>query len=167
MGARGPAPTPTAQLKDRGSWRAKDRADYGADHLLCDRAPSPPKHLSDDAKKCWKEVVKPLMTMGVLGPGDFKTLERYCVHWSRWRRANDLIEEHGAFEEDKDGRMVESSYSTAAYRADTALLKIEQQLGLTPSSRSRVPLKQNDKKPEQNAAAKYVTGGKNLKMTGA
>jgi P27 family predicted phage terminase small subunit len=167
MGARGPARMPTATLKARDSWRAKDRVDYDADHLLCERAPSPPKHLSADAKACWKDVIKPLMAMKVIGPGDLKTLERYCVHWSRWRRANDLIEENGMFEEDENGRMVESSYSTAAYRADTALLKIEQQFGLTPSSRSRVPLKPADKKPEQNAAAKYVASGKNLKLPGA
>lgn len=142
MGRRGPKPTPTDVLKLRGSWRANINPDE----------PEPPKgkpvcpvRLTGQAKTCWQRMTKLLDEMNVLTLVDGNALCRYCLLWARYVDVEKWLIKYGrngnampivrhekvvAF-----GRLPQTS--VAAQLCDQ-LLRLEQQFGLTPSSRSRM-----------------------------
>src|SRR3990167_11235512 len=84
VGKRGPAPTPTATLKQRGSWRANERKNEPQPER---RIPDCPDWLAPEAAEVWNQMAVLLDAMGVLTVADGNALARYCVLWVRWKRA--------------------------------------------------------------------------------
>lgn len=80
---RGPKPTPSAQLKRRGSWRA----DTNAREPMPDPSPPPVPVLSAAARRVWDALAPQLHAMGVLTSIDGNTLATYCETWVLWRAA--------------------------------------------------------------------------------
>lgn len=135
MAARGPAPTPTRILKLRGSPRARGRK----------REPSPkagmpamPADLDGDARSCWKRLAGELDGLGVVSHADANALERYCRLWARWREAEREIAEKGSTFETEKGYVGQQPSVAIAQKLAIALLRLEQEFGLTPASRTRV-----------------------------
>ena len=82
MGKRGPAPTPTAVLRLRGTYRKhRSRREPTPDST----APECPDWLDDQAKEAWAQVLPQLERMGVMTGIDGNALARYCQFWSRWK----------------------------------------------------------------------------------
>jgi P27 family predicted phage terminase small subunit len=151
MGQRGPRPTPSHILKNRGSWRGN--LNPNEPHPEPGK-PSCPKHLSKPAKVVWRRITTMLDNMGVLAKTDGNLLERYCVYFVRWRDCEDFIAKNGVSyalkgEEGAQfvGRMsdgvlvvkfVEYPQLKESHRLDQALKQIEDRFGLSPSARSRV-----------------------------
>jgi len=134
MGLRGPAPTPSSVLENRGSWRAKINDKEPVPELLSKKYV--PEFLSKAEKKIWKEVSARLINLGVLTELDWRLLERYCVTYNLWKRAvRNPLSKHTEID---------------AYA--TQLLKIEQQLGLTPSSRTRIEKVESDSNNKEEQA---------------
>lgn len=150
MGARGPAPTPTAVLALRGSWRANRPNEPEPPK---DRPPMP-KHLSDAQKVIWRRVCKVLEQMRLLSIADAYLIERYCVFFCRWRDCEAYVAKHGVSYPIKSDDpsyyvaklpaggavigFVEHPQLTESHRLDAALKQIEGQLGLSPSARTRL-----------------------------
>lgn len=107
------------------------------DVKLCERVPKVPDMLDDEAVACWKETAKRLINLRVLAETDLRTLTRYCRMWSRWV----------ALPDDEDDKLL---------KYDTALLKIEAHFGLTPSTRSRLPLTKGQNEEPDDPASKFV-----------
>ena len=156
MGARGPAPTPTAILSARGSWRAKANRDEPRPER---GKPSCPKSLPKAARALWNKLCRQLDDMGVLAKIDGGQLERYCVYFLRWQECEAFIAKHGMSYPVKNdeptnyvGKLqaTESKDATAvvsfreypqvreSHRLDKALKHIEANFGLTPSARARL-----------------------------
>lgn len=140
MGKRGPQPTPTATLKVRGSWRADARKNEPEPEL---GKPPCPAWLCKEAKLAWRRIVPQLDDMGVLAKIDGNTLTRYCSLWVRWRRAAEFIQEKGEVYSLKDDegqvKCVQQWPQVAIVnKLGAELLKIEQNFGMTPSSRASV-----------------------------
>ena len=140
MGRRGPAPTPTAMLKLRGSWRAKTRE--GEPQPPPGR-PKCPQWLDDDAKKVWRQLVPQLDEMGVLTKVDANALARYCRLWSRWRQAEAFIDRHGEVYplKDEHGKVryfQQFPQVSIANKLAQQLTRLEQEFGMTPSARSQI-----------------------------
>ena len=138
MGKRGPKPTPAGLLKIRGSWRGKSRpaepAPVPAD------APAVPMWLSHAAKAVWAELV-PDMPPDVLARADANALARYCDATARWRAAAADLDQHGETftVTSRNGTYIRPRPQVAMYhKLGAALVKLEQEFGLTPSSRGRV-----------------------------
>jgi P27 family predicted phage terminase small subunit len=137
---RGPAPTPDAVLRARGSRRAGRP----------DETPSPPpgrtdppSWLSEEAREVWTELSSVLEEMGVLTVADRHALARYCRLHVRWRRAEDFIDKHGPAHPLKDGNgnvkcLMPFPQVSEAAKLAVILTRMEQEFGLTPSSRTRV-----------------------------
>lgn len=154
MGRRGPPPKPTAVLKARGSWRAKlpknepkSQAVTRPDDLKA------PTWLVGAAKKHWLSLVELLAAQRILTRGDGEALARYCRIRQRWLAMEDWLDDNGqtATMTAGDGNTTEyiAPQAKLASNLADALLRIEQQYGMTPSARTRV-----EALPDQTKSAK-------------
>ena len=115
----GPAPFPSAVHKLRGNPSKKP---------INHREPSPgplapdcPKELEDKVARAeWNRIVPVLLACGMATAADRALLIAYCANWARW------LAEYEAHDWD------------AAHKAFSHLVRAAVELGLTPSSRSRV-----------------------------
>lgn len=81
--------------------------------------------------------------LGLLTEIDINPLARYCRVWARWRAAEEVIDVSGPTCDvlDKDGRIKyvqQRPEVNIAANLLTQLLKLEQEFGMSPSSRARV-----------------------------
>lgn len=143
MGARGPKPIPTQLKLARGTFRS-GRAPASEAPAL--GKPTCPSWVKDaDAKKEFRRLARVLGEMGLVGSADSNLLTRYCIDWVRWRRVTQTLLTNGAAEyatyKDADGKVksvqVSALHSVARSLSDE-LSRAEQQLGMTPSARSRI-----------------------------
>jgi P27 family predicted phage terminase small subunit len=154
MGLRGPAPTPTAVLEARGSWRAdvnrnEPRPKSGA--------PPCPKGFTKGEKAVWRAVCRVLSDMDVMTKADGPTLERYVRYLLRWRACEDFIAQHGiSYPLKADGAEPPTSYVgrlpngeyvvdwvefpqvRESHRLHKALKDAEDRFGLSPAARTRI-----------------------------
>ena len=140
MGRRGPAPTPTHILKLRGSPRANRRRNEPKPTL---ERPSCPSWIDDDAKRAWRHLIPLLEDMRVLTRIDRNALTRYCQFWSRWKKAEQFIQQHGESYPLKDdqGRIkcLQAFPQVAtAHKLAAQLTRLEQEFGMTPSARTHI-----------------------------
>lgn len=148
MGApRGPAPTPTAILKRRGSRELKAREGEPTEPA---GRPRCPHRLSPEARKIWKRTVPLLEQMGVLMQVDIWALSRYCEMLERWFVALAYVREHGDMYvvKDDDGRAIGAKMlpqSELVLKLSDALTKLEDRFGLNPSARTRLRTEPKDK----------------------
>ena len=143
MGKRGPKPTPTATLKLRGSTLVTRRREASEVQGPAG-TPDPPDWLDDQARATWDHLLPMLEGMGVLTRIDGNALARYCRLWSRWRKAEAYLDKHGEMYPLKDdhGRIkcVQQWPQVAiANQLAQQLARLEQEFGMTPSARARLP----------------------------
>jgi len=119
MGSRGPKPTPTKILANRGSWRAEKRKDVSYSEE-CDFAH--PDYLSDGARAVWDALYDRLKNLGVMTPLDQNAFARYCFFV-------DLLNKEMADPARSDSRLEKYSNQVS---------KLEQSFGLTPSARTNI-----------------------------
>src|SRR4051812_36960048 len=79
MAGRGPMPTPTATLKNRGSWRAKQRA---GEPQFERGLPSCPTWLAAEGKAEWRRIAAQLDGAGLLTTADRAALAALCDAWA-------------------------------------------------------------------------------------
>ena len=140
MGRRGPKPKPTAMLKLSGStWVNETRAGRGNEPKPEVSEPKCPVWLKDrSAKAHWKRLVKELVLIDVLTVVDGDALARLCITYSRFIEAQTMLSEEGQVIESEKGGQIRSPWSKIAEITGAQLLRLEQEFGLTPSSRARV-----------------------------
>lgn len=141
MGKRGPKPTPTAQLRLRGSWRAGLR-DGEPEPKTADQ-PKPPKWFSPRARAIWRDAARVLSSMHVLTEADINALSRYCRLFERWEKDEQFLSEKGEnwVKKDDDGTVqsIEEFPQVArSARIAEQLLRLEREFGMTPSSRTAI-----------------------------
>lgn len=142
MGRRGPRPLPTEELKARNSPLATKKR-RAREAKGPEGAPTCPSWLDADAKRAWKQLVPMLDSMRVLTKIDGNALARYCRTWSRWRKAEAFIDEHGEMYplKDESGRvkyMQQWPQVAISHKLALQLTRLEQEFGMTPSARSRI-----------------------------
>ena len=96
-----------------------------------------PEWLDDVARAEWDRVYPELERTGVITEVDRATLADYCAAWSLLVRAQEGLE-HGEVIETSTGTLIQSPYVGMVNRASDRLRKLACELGMTPSSRSRV-----------------------------
>jgi P27 family predicted phage terminase small subunit len=145
VGRRGPPPKPTAQKKLEGTYR-KDRAAGGNELAPPPAVPVCPKWLKGAAKIEWDRVVPQLAEAGVLTGLDGGQLERYCDAYGNWLAARADVTKRGVTLKTQFGPQNNPSVKRAFDERKEAD-RLAQELGLSPSARSRV------KVPEKAPAA--------------
>ncbi len=160
MGRRGPRPIPTEQLRVRGSPLATKKR-RAREVKGPSGTPSCPAWLDADAKRAWRQLVPQLESMRVLTKIDSNALARYCRTWSRWRKAEAFIDEHGEMYplKDESGRvkyMQQWPQVAISHKLAQQLTRLEQEFGMTPPARSRIQIDKPSTIDSNSAAAMYV-----------
>ena len=141
---RGRRPLPPRLKLIKGTLR--DRIRSKADGLLS--KPMPPSFLSPEACEEWDRLCDQLYEGGIITSLDGFALAAYCQAYGRWRQAEKLLAEisidnadeasKGLLTRAANGKLVPHPLTTVASRAMADTMRFAAELGLTPSSRSRV-----------------------------
>jgi P27 family predicted phage terminase small subunit len=149
MGKRGPAPTPTAILEARGSWRAKLNP---AEPDPESGAPIRPRALKGTAARIWDSMVV-LVGAGVLTRDNGETLARYCHALARWWKVAKWLDENDEVcsTTDEKGNVRYSRHPNVITYENLLrdLTRLEQEFGLTPASRTRIHAEVGGKPKQQ------------------
>jgi P27 family predicted phage terminase small subunit len=151
MGKRGPAPEPSILKYIRGNPSKGTLPRNEPTPDLLDNL-DPPESIADDdgAVKKWNESVPMLRRMRVFTEADVDAWAVYCHTWSKWLEARDKCKQFGRdnvlMEPDPnrtDGRMRIKWTQPHSWAVDERSLRndlrrMQQDFGLTPSSRSQV-----------------------------
>lgn len=108
------------------------------------RVPAAPSWLDSLARRHWQEVAPVLLESGVLTDADIDSLALYCSAYSRYRKVLKMVADIDfdapIFEgwEPKDIAVVMSGLPVRLEKAEASVRLIGSDLGLNPSSRSRL-----------------------------
>ena len=136
MAKPGRKPRPTAVLKAVGDRRWKRRGSEPA-FSATKSPPKPPAWMSTVAKAEWRLVAKELHTTGVLTVVDHATLEVYCQSFAFWRKAEKQLATERMTIMTRNGSK-KNPLVQITRDAKAMMLRFAVELGITPSSRSRV-----------------------------
>ena len=137
MSKRGPKPRPIEELHASGSRRVRERVEPGPRP-----APRAGRQLAGQARKLFNDLAKRLARRGAIDAIDTGLLERYC-RMRLLTSAQLKLAEAG----DQAARKF-------VLRANSQLLAMERELGLTPASRGEVR-PQPPKQVEDEKAQRY------------
>jgi P27 family predicted phage terminase small subunit len=158
MGKRGPAPKSTALKKIEGNLGQYPINEHEPQPEPVVEVTNAPSDLSKSGQIMYVLLTDILIRMKVFTEADEMLVKRYADTWSRWERAAKWLREHGEKYQDyariteivtekkkkvRKYKLVPTGWSTypevAVYQQCSAMLtKYEQELGLTPASRSRI-----------------------------
>ena len=169
MGRRGPPPTPTKILQQRGSWRAKDRDDNEwkppeVAEAQTMEAPAELLALGPMAADHYRHTAPLLLASGVLTEADLPAFVRYCALYARWKKAEANVLEFGAviFQKDRYGELKDFKRNPACLEANqlaTLCLQLEREFGMTPSARVNMPGKGDDDAPKGATLEDFFSAG--------
>ena len=136
MGARGPAPKPTA---------LKALAGNPGKRALNTREPKPrtqkpkmPAHLNEAARVEWKRLARELATMRILTSADADALAMYCETYVRWVEASKALADGGMVTVTENGYPILSPYISIVNQCLRTMKTLLTEFGMTPASRSRI-----------------------------
>jgi P27 family predicted phage terminase small subunit len=79
-----------------------------------------------------------LEPLGLLTHVDRAALAIYCAAWARWNEAQAKCAELGETIETKIGNLIQNPWRGVAARAEATMVKVAQEFGMTPASRTRI-----------------------------
>lgn len=154
MKGRKPKPTALKLVTGNPGKRAPKRREPKPARCI----PSPPAHLSDQAKVAWGSLATRLDRLGLLTELDAYALEQLCENYAELLELRADVAAHGRFQicETKVGGTMERTRPAATMLADAErrFRGMMSEFGLTPSSRTRVQTSE-DAKPEDPAEAYF------------
>ncbi len=100
--------------------------------------PEPPAHLDERAKAKFVAMAEMLARHGVMTELDAGALARYAVIWCRWIDAEAEIKRRGPVVKTEGGNVIQNPFLAVANKCLLQMAQIENEFGLTPSSRSRI-----------------------------
>lgn len=100
--------------------------------------PTPPDWLPRYAKTVFRRTAKLLAEAGVLSQLDRDALCVYSVAVSRWRDAENAMDDARVYQRTRSGYSQVSAQYTVASRARAEVLAAAEKLGLTPTSRGKL-----------------------------
>ena len=162
MGRRGPKPTPTKLLQMRGSWRGKKNKSEPKPEP---GVPDCPLDLRGESLATWRIIVPLLERCGILTKVDRNVLARYCDLWGEYCSVRGQLSrfEDRLFLTSRDIKD-KLSLLRVSLALSTELQRLEGQLGLTPSARSRLELEhgtigEKAQRPAASNVADFVNTG--------
>lgn len=142
---RRPKPTRTKQLQGNPGKRKLN----GAEPKPGGR-PTRPIWLVGEARKEWERLAGRLHTCGILTAVDRSILAAYCVAWASYVEAVEALREGALVQVTATGYESPSAWWVIRRNAAAEVAKLGAELGLTPSSRSRLTV------PEKPAEDPYA-----------
>jgi P27 family predicted phage terminase small subunit len=118
-----------------------------------------------EARRCWQQLGPKLARLGTLTSIDGHVFARYCVFWSQWRVAVDVLTTQGPTVPlaDGDGEggigYVDRPEVVRAMRLDAELIKLERKLGLSAADRAALAMPQAGKAAPDDLEARLFSRG--------
>lgn len=141
MARPGPAPTPSHLRIVRGD--RKDRINTSEPKPKRAK-PKCPTWLSKQAKAVWRRTATQLDAMGLLFEADQDILAAYAVAVVTYQEATKLVEQEGILIEGRRDGMVTNPAVRVQRDQATLIRMLASEMGLTPSSRTRLKAEEND-----------------------
>jgi P27 family predicted phage terminase small subunit len=136
MGARGPAPKPTAIKKIQGNPGKRPLNEN--EPQLEPGIPECPDYLDAIARKEWARVSKLLLGMRVLTEADYIALGSLCQSYSTMMQAQRQLSKTGLLIQTKTGYPIQNPLLSIIAQEKNVINKLMCEFGLTPASRTRV-----------------------------
>lgn len=114
--------------------------------------PRAPSYLSEAGKREWRRVVRHLSASRIITHVDLAAVEGYCQCYARWRHAEEQIKITGDIIETTNGNIIQSPWVSMANTVMREMRAWMVELGMTPSSRSRVKTVGETKEDDSLAA---------------
>ena len=148
----GPAPLPTNLKVLRGNPGKRRLIDQEPDPPVS--IPSCPQHLGTVAKKEWRRITKELKAIGIITELDRAALAGYCDAYATWVEACGQLGQYGMVLKAPSGYPIPSPYLAIRDRSLDQMRAFLTEFGMTPSSRSRVRVKN----PKQQNLFDFLDG---------
>ncbi len=180
----GPPPKPTALRLLQGNARQKPINAQEPKPDAAEPTAAPPMSMSGRSRKIWELMCPVLSKIGLLTICDLRALARYCDLCVRWVDARTFLDANGETyevfervrvykEETKTWDTIEKSKGWVNYPQvknylaySRELVRLENELGLTPASRSRIQVEVFSKSAMKDAMAEYLASNTRKPMTG-
>ncbi len=105
----------------------------------------PPEWLCPEARDEWDRMVPQLLARNVLTRLDQTMVARYCQTWAVWRQSVRDLDKIGQIYLPKGGKIAKQNPAMSIYlQSANDLLRMEQEMGLTPVSRQRLDIKEKE-----------------------
>lgn len=114
-------------------------------------APKCPKWMGPVGRKEWRRVVPELERLGLLTVVDGAALEGYCRAYEQWVEAEKFMREHGTIFKTEGGYIQQLPQVAIAQKYLQIVKSFCAEFGLTPSSRSRMNVTDEDDEDEMDA----------------
>lgn len=154
MGARGPAPLPTAVKVLRGN-PGKRRLNDREPQPGAERLPSAPRWMGEEARRQWRKVAGPLHRCGLLTEIDALALAMLCEAFAQYIKAKETVDTDGMLLTGATGNLYQHPAVSLMKGARVEILKWAREFGMTPSARSRITL---DAPGEEESLADFLFG---------
>lgn len=109
-------------------------------HTRLASQPRCPPHLGATARREWRRLATPLFEAGILTLADRAALAAYCQAWERWVEAEQKLKETPPLLKTPSGYVQQSPWISIANKQLELMGRFMTELGLTPTSRTRVKL---------------------------
>jgi P27 family predicted phage terminase small subunit len=108
--------------------------------------PIAPKHVMSDAIafECWTNVCTTLDELAILTTADQSLMALYCSTYSQWLWLAETVKDGNCSVTNVQGNVTTSPEAQQVHKYADRLLKMMSELGLTPSSRSRLHVKKDE-----------------------
>lgn len=134
MGARGPAPKPTALRVLRGDHPGRVNRN---EPKPLDVPLVKPDWLTPAASELWDRLMPHFAVMGTLKACDQELFVAYCEAWARYCRIQDLVNRSMPLRKGRENTLVKNPVWTQLIKDVTNDLRVlAREFGLTPSARS-------------------------------
>jgi len=100
----------------------------------------PPAEIAEDPVACaeWRRVAPMLRLCGIVTDGERGSLLTLCQQWSRYLEAHGKVRQLGMIVKKPSGIPVVNPYLAVEQQAMMLCIRLWQELGLTPSARTRL-----------------------------
>jgi len=134
---------PTALKVLQGTYR-KDRVNPD-EPKINPGIPEPPDHLGEVALAEWARITDELYQVGIIAKKDMSVLAAYCQAFEDWVLSSEDCTEKGMTIETTNGNIIQNPAWGVKCRARDAMVKYATEFGMTPSSLSKVSVKEKPK----------------------
>jgi P27 family predicted phage terminase small subunit len=120
--------------------------------------PRAPEGIDDASAGEWRRITTLLRSRGTLDALDETPLREYLTCWRRLREAEATLDAEGLLVSGSNGGTVRNPASMIAHQYRSALLAWSKELGLTPLSRLRMPMR--SEAASENRFSRLAKGAK-------
>jgi P27 family predicted phage terminase small subunit len=145
MGKRGPVPKTDELRTLEGN---PSRRPLRGNSPKPEGVPACPLWLTPEARREWKRVAPELTRLGLLTKLDRATLAGYCISYSWWRKAQEVLDDQGTVYVTNKGQLKPRPEVEIARISGDMMKAFAAELGMTPASRERIRLSQPGEEPD-------------------